>query len=241
MEEKSLAGKSEAIFLEKFASALKLDYQYWSKLSYWTLGEAIFLCMDIDPYRRENILEDVTVKGVEVFLDLPCFFEKSYDEINRHCKTIVDFCFKCRNRYNEIRTIAYRSFEAGGFKTKNIHRPYEKDSLCLIPSSFLSWVSEKDFKIPVEFSEIFKIEGKITPLGLPSMTREHTYYSEELEMAVAAWIALYQDGKIKTNRGHKDQIVGWLKEHYPEVSKGAIERVATVVNPNKKGGAPSIE
>jgi hypothetical protein len=65
----------------------------------------------------------------------------------------------------------------------------------------------------------------------------HEYYSNELAAAVKVWIHLYGEGQIKKSRSHKNQITAAL------VGKGfsnsAIERIATLVNPKKAGGAPS--
>lgn len=65
----------------------------------------------------------------------------------------------------------------------------------------------------------------------------HEYYSEELALAVKAWLALYgEGGKYQSNQAHKDQIGALLPK---KLSKEAIDRIATLVNPRKKGGAPA--
>lgn len=74
----------------------------------------------------------------------------------------------------------------------------------------------------------------------PYLDRSHYYYSDALEAAVSAWMALYADGGFKKRSlGGKAQIESWLKKHRPDIpSDYAREGIATVVNPNKKGGNP---
>lgn len=66
----------------------------------------------------------------------------------------------------------------------------------------------------------------------------HACYSEELAIAFAAWNALYakSDG-TKPNGGNKNAIIKWLNAHHPELSGKAVDRIATLVNPSKEGGA----
>ena len=74
--------------------------------------------------------------------------------------------------------------------------------------------------------------------------RKSKYLSNELRLAVAAYTALYCGNNLPNVRlGHKDAIRKWLKLNGATVglSKAAIERIATVVNPNQSGGAPAQE
>lgn len=68
---------------------------------------------------------------------------------------------------------------------------------------------------------------------------QHKYYSEELAIAVNVWLELYGNNKINTKRSHKEQIKGLLSRY--DLSGAAIGRIATLVNPNKDGGAPPID
>ena len=74
----------------------------------------------------------------------------------------------------------------------------------------------------------------------PYLDPEHQWYSEELDAAVKAWMALYADGGFKKKSlGHKEQIESWLMKHRPHLrSVYARENIVTVVNPNKDGGNP---
>ena len=74
----------------------------------------------------------------------------------------------------------------------------------------------------------------------PYLDSSHEYYSDTLEAAVSAWMALYADGGFKEKSlAHKAQIKSWLKKHRPDVrSDYAREGIAKVANPNKIGGNP---
>jgi hypothetical protein len=66
----------------------------------------------------------------------------------------------------------------------------------------------------------------------------HPCYSEELAVAVAAWKELYSvSNGAKPNGGHKKLISDWVRNAYPTLSNEAVGRIATLVNPDKKGGA----
>ena len=68
----------------------------------------------------------------------------------------------------------------------------------------------------------------------------HHSFAPELEAAVSAWVALYDSGQCKNNLGHKDQITKWVQANRKEqkFTAAALDRIASVANHNKKGGAP---
>ena len=83
--------------------------------------------------------------------------------------------------------------------------------------------------------------GESEDASPPYLDSSHDYYSDALEAAISAWMALYADGGFKEKTiGHKLQIKRWLKKHRPAKVKSdnAREGIATVVNPNKGGGNP---
>lgn len=83
-------------------------------------------------------------------------------------------------------------------------------------------------------------KGKGTALTTPYLDPSHSHYSKDLAVAVKAWRTLYdKGGTYKANRSHKEQIKATLVGN--GLSNAAIERIATLVNPNKDGGAPATE
>lgn len=77
----------------------------------------------------------------------------------------------------------------------------------------------------------------------PYLSKDHPYFSAELDAAVSVWMALYESGEFKSKISHKKQIEEWLTTNRKSqsFSAAAIERIVTLVNPQKKGGAPPIE
>jgi hypothetical protein len=118
--------------------------------------------------------------------------------------------------------------------------------------NYTARLSDKDFLLIIDsFKSLLEIHEPShdttapainTPLFHPYLDpsyKEGEFYSEELAAAVRAWLALYDGGKFKPNRGHKEQIKKELMGK--GLSNAAIERIATLVNPNKDGGAPSAK
>ena len=75
----------------------------------------------------------------------------------------------------------------------------------------------------------------------PYLDANHEYFSEELETAVLVWLAICQNGDFKPNRSPKSQIKDWLRKNNKDFSSEAISRIATLVNPRKRGGSPKSE
>ena len=76
----------------------------------------------------------------------------------------------------------------------------------------------------------------------PYLNPNHDFYSEELAIAVKAWVALFADGSFekgkKTPRQHVEH---WLRAGKFKIKDNAKQRIATLVNPTtaKGGGAPT--
>ena len=74
----------------------------------------------------------------------------------------------------------------------------------------------------------------------PYLDPNHVHYSKELAVAVKTWLALYGTrATFNPKKGHKTQIKAALTGN--GFSSSAIDRISTVINPNKEGGAPIIE
>ncbi len=129
-----------------------------------------------------------------------------------------------------------------------VHRVRTKDSDIVVLDSVQTVMRGVHF---VTAAERDRVQKALKPTPIPTLAaskdslppyldRSHDYYSDALEAAVSAWMALYADGGFKEKSlAHKAQIKSWLKKHRPDIpSDYAREGIATVVNPNKKGGNP---
>ena len=72
---------------------------------------------------------------------------------------------------------------------------------------------------------------------------KHRFHAKELKIAVDAWTELYNKNPPQhvPQGGHKRYIIKWLEEKYPDLGQRARERIATVINPNPRGGASPID
>jgi len=241
---------------DAIAGYLTPDYNHYKRMEYWTLSEACSLLADLKPTDKRTITSDRAVSFIEMLLFPP------FEETEKNKRIIERWVDEKKNDCLEIENLAYRaldSYETGftsqpPFKFVRMnnglpdHLDYPSplgledippsDYIRISPPDFLSWAFEKGFLVPEPLGELIT-DKESSLLPLPIMAKDTPYYPEELEMAMAAWTDLYENGKIKKNKGYKDQIRKWLKEHYPKASNAAIERIVIVVNPNKKGGAPS--
>ena len=73
----------------------------------------------------------------------------------------------------------------------------------------------------------------------PYLNPNHDFYSNELAVAVKAWVALFADGRFE--RGYstpRQHIERWLRAGNFDLDENAKQRIATLVNPkkSKKGG-----
>jgi hypothetical protein len=76
-------------------------------------------------------------------------------------------------------------------------------------------------------------------LNTQYLDTNHEHYAAELAKAVEVWLKLYGTcGTLNPKLGHKGQLQKALDGQ--GLSQSAIKRIATVVNPNKAGGAPTV-
>jgi hypothetical protein len=132
--------------------------------------------------------------------------------------------------------LAFREFQ---IRPDKVIRPTEKLSC----AEFAVWAQSLSppWVLPAEFPGKTP-SGRVSEPSAPitTNTADHPFHSEELAVAVSVWEALYAARSgIKPKGGHKKFITDWLRDNHPGLSNEAMERIATLVNPNKRGGVPS--
>jgi hypothetical protein len=149
---------------------------------------------------------------------------KFYEKLNEHKLHIK----KEREQTTTKMTIEILKSEEFYFKTKEIKAYEKKMGIKLVPKKRQSKGQTN-------------IQAK-TDTTLAYLDRRHKHFAKELSIALKAWEAMFgSDGKYNTKLSVKTQIADWLNKNYPRLEKNAVKRIATVVNPNKKGGAPRTE
>lgn len=68
------------------------------------------------------------------------------------------------------------------------------------------------------------------PLTAPP--REHPCFAPELQAALACWQALFADATSPTMI-RKADMLAWLRQHHPDLSQAAMERIALVLTPSR--------
>lgn len=103
------------------------------------------------------------------------------------------------------------------------------------------------FLMPETFDTLkAKLLKSSTESVSPCLDENHQFHAKELKIAIEAWTALFEKkeigdpiGKIKSKPGGASTMIKkWLGKKYPGQSDSAYERIATVINPFKQGGAP---
>ncbi|MBF6647184.1 hypothetical protein [Methylobacter sp. BlB1] len=71
---------------------------------------------------------------------------------------------------------------------------------------------------------------------------KHPMFSEELNIAIRAWTEVLECTPEKPKRGSRKHLIEkWLETYHKSLSSEAKKRIATLVNPDKNGGAPSSD
>lgn len=74
------------------------------------------------------------------------------------------------------------------------------------------------------------------------LDESHPAYSEELRIAIQAWQAVLEHDPAKPRRGSRKQLLAsWINQHHSKLTEAAKERIVTLLNPDKNGGAPRSE
>jgi len=64
--------------------------------------------------------------------------------------------------------------------------------------------------------------------------QDHPCYARELDVAVQCWQALYEEARTGETGLKKGAVLEWIRQHHPDLTKTAGERIALVVTPCTK-------
>ena len=128
-------------------------------------------------------------------------------------------------------------------------KTYEKN--CLNPTDVIYWAVCHDINVPEKLSYLFhEYRKKIDKSSsknqeLPYLDTKHEYHSEELAIAIETWMALFENKQYLSKKEAlsnplfvKD-IQKHIKKQHPKLSDRATDRITTLINPRKRGGAQS--
>ncbi len=134
----------------------------------------------------------------------------------------------------------HQSMNAECTTVRRVRRPSDDEVVTLDEpvdvARGVHFVTQEEAK---RFSREHALTLKSTGDTPPYLNPNHDFYSEELAIAVRAWVALFADGSFekgyKTPRQHIER---WLRAGKFDLDENAEQRIATLVNPktSKKGG-----
>ncbi len=139
--------------------------------------------------------------------------------------------------------------EEGEWKHRGTHQATEKSEECEFvvyrdPREFFNGLVYDENQEPfIPETEVLRFErehnlGSEQGAAIPSSSQFNWIKAPHLKIAVEAYYDLYLLKNIQLNQGHKLQIKKWLDKRYGKLSKHSREIIATLVNINKRGGAP---
>ncbi len=234
--------------LDEFVKVLeqsKADFEYWSRMSFWSAEEGIALLLGKDPELMQwSVVGD--------FVNDPC-----------HGSALC-------TAYDQLRKVLVRSLKMKELKASNTPEVFLAWALMKklnIPQGLQEAIaarhasaqtpSESDNPvIKAQAEEILALKAQIQALqqGTPELEGLHKRileleasqwpgfdssqetYAEELVIALQAHKVLSRDWN--KGRSIKQQLLAWLEQHHPKLSIEAKKRIAKVVNWKKEGGAP---
>lgn len=200
---------------------MKPDYGYWTKLDQWDLGAAILLLLELEP--RENDAQTI-IKIAEAH------------RLNSKDKYFESRFSKEPLKANVDKAIDYMTFAWASYSTRKLTLfgisdfrvdPWVK------PEAWLEWARTKGLEIPPGL-----VGADAQVAGWNGFDPSDETYPRELDIAFQAW--RYATNNQKSGKSPKHVIMEFMKQFYPkDLSGDAMERIATVCNWDKKGGAPT--
>ena len=209
-KDRKLGHKFGAYEIEDHTTILEPDYDYFLKLDTWTIKQSVFIIHNQHPLA-------------------PIIPIDEHGEPYGSIKTDYGF----NNEMKQTEDILKNSIESGSISII-------KDKL-VKPDEIISLAKSKGYELHSKLLERIRSTNRIDvnePFKYDYLDNNHKYFSEELQIAIETWGELFGKEKFIEKNAPKKQIEDLLKSKHKGLSKGALNRIATLVNPKKQGGAP---
>ena len=116
------------------------------------------------------------------------------------------------------------------------------DTIYFEPIALVTWAINKKFTLSIAMREWFNAQNKIKLHDSPAyLDPSHPMHSDELRIAIEAWLAVLNSNPAKPNRGSRKQLIeNWLTINInkDKIGNSAIKRITLMLNPDGDGGAP---
>lgn len=241
-EYKSVACLAEEIFVLKTSAAWAdepsggaardaLDRRSWQK---WAMRELTGIA-NLRLYDEE--------KGLLLFI-------RSADGAFRQAKSKDSaYDFVCRLRSNGLSDDDGPGRDLPSWTRELFVQRANWESFRVVWSGFMSR-NEPGYDVLLQQKKMLIAQETARRSGRPSRSEESTVgqsalfdpddslYPQELAIALAAWEAVTEKGRTApVGVAAKTALITWLNSAYPMLGKDAKDRIATVANWNKRGGA----
>ncbi|MDP1771082.1 MAG: hypothetical protein Q8L15_02265 [Methylobacter sp.] len=216
---------------------------FYSGWGYWEYD-----CMDSfdGETMRETVDKGDFIKVCNVF-ELP---EDNKREIEFLGKTTVCYLLECiRSDGKGIRFAGYRTEpideprfilcdERKGEQRFNIdNRPIITKTETFTKNEIIESPARSD--APINETET---ERNIILMQPAYLDQTHPMFSNELSIAIQAWNDVLECNPEKPKTGSRKKLIGiWLESHHKTLTLEAKKRITTLLNPDKNGGAPSLD
>lgn len=102
----------------------------------------------------------------------------------------------------------------------------------------IEWAEARGIVVDNNIKEAYKM-CSVSLSHEPYCDVSHPGYSKELDVAIRVWLDVVSNQAEKPKgQSFKKAIRKWIDKNHSDLSNEAKERIATLVNPNKNGGAP---
>ncbi|PPD49863.1 MAG: hypothetical protein CTY13_02630 [Methylobacter sp.] len=173
-------------------------------------------------------------------IDEPCYFELpnfAQKEIEIQGTTSTDYLLLSDHSYLDERELNIPRLENGELRfnlSEYLHNGhcYEcVDKTITITSDDITEAPKPDY-MPIS-----QTETGLNPHSY--LDEEHQMFSKELNIAIRAWNAVLKCNPSKPKSGSRKKLItDWLEKNHPTLPNEAKNRIATLLNPDKTGGAP---
>lgn len=127
--------------------------------------------------------------------------------------------------------------------TQQIKEGSAAQTYCFKPMDICEWAIAKQITFPDTLQDWYNKQCSQKLEKTPAyLDATHPLHSRELSIAISAWEAVLQANPDKPKTGSRKQLIEkWLREHHPKLKQAEIDRITTMINPDKDGGAPKTE
>lgn len=213
-------------------ATVEIDYEKWVSICPWPFEQALRLLAGIDPDLPESAWSRE--------------FRARYDALRTMAEAPGNSVLLHASLYDETHGRLVMPWQV---------IKWAEAAAIVVPPTLRSAVLHhfpSQFEVGALLTEIDSLRRHIETLenqlqekgdarSPPYLDPHHSYYSAELAVAVEVWTALTTTGGLQAGRAVRKQIHEYLARHRDakHFTQAARNRVVTVVNPRKEGGAPT--